>query len=283
MTAKVKTLINKKLTGREVAAILLTHAIQDGFGLPLTYSDAEAQTAYNGIDGRCEEYPSLNKWMRLEDIIPNLRNMANVSALSAASDLNMILSKIKLFEIRWLADGCEAEWRAFIDAKRKQLQKNDCMPHIADMFDPLRFANENNRVARDAKLINNLYCSAIRHIQYYMACVALCDIVDDIIKVDMKPVTTGSKHILEISLSFFNLAIDNQLFSQYLSQTHPKMKPVIADIHNINEINLDDYAPSPEGIAKATANIQAATKDTLQHVCAEAIESMVKCTEALGQ
>ncbi|MCE3232434.1 MAG: hypothetical protein K0R98_691 [Rickettsiaceae bacterium] len=271
---KAKQLMNKKLTGREVASILLTDLIQDNFGLTRTYTDAEAQSVYNSLDGRREEYPSFNKWMQIDDVIPNLRNMANSSALSAGYNFNLILSKIRLFQVRWLVDGCEDEWNKFIDAKRNQIGKYGCKPHVVNMFDPLYLKNEQERIVRDAELINAFYKSAIKHLKYYTACIALCEIFDEIVKVNMMPLATSCENMLDSSIGFFNMACDDYEFSQHLVASYPGMKPLIPDVE-IKYIDIEEYAPSKETLAKVKTQIEDATKETLLDTCAKAIEEMV--------
>lgn len=271
---KAKQLMNKKLTGREVASILLTDTIQESFGLTKIYTDAETQSAYNSLDGRTQEYTSFNKWMRIEDIIPNLRNMSNTSALSVGYNLNLVLSKIRLFELRWLVDGCENEWKALIDAKRKEVGKYGCKPHVINTFDPLHLRSEEGQIAHDAELIDNLYLSAVRHLKYYMACIALCEIVDEILKVNMRPAAMSCENMLNASLAFFNIAYDDHAFSQHLVESYPGMKPLLPSI-NIGNIDIADYTPSKESISKVKVRIEDASKTNLVAICAQSIDELV--------
>ncbi len=269
MTAKVKALMSKKLIGREVAAIILTDAIQYSLCLPRIYTDSEVQNAYNSLDGRPEEHPEFNKWKQIEDFIPQLSHMADLSILNAGYDLNLILSKISLCQLRWLADGCENEWKNLIDTKSMQLSKYGCMPHVANIFNPLYFNNGNDK---DAKFISNLYKSAIRHIKYYIACTAICEIINDIIKIDMKHIITSNYYMLRTSIGFFNNAIQNQLLSINLVKDCPGIKPLLPNIPAIDEIDLEDYIPSKQMMEKAKARLEGATKDIFLDTCKNIVE-----------
>jgi hypothetical protein len=269
---KIKKVINKNLTGREIASVLLEDIIQRCHNLTRVFSDAETQNMFNSLKRRPHEYSSFNKWIQLEKVIMIIDTDSDFQAVSAASNLNLIISKFRSFEIRWVIHGCEEEWETLLKAHNQKLGINvdSSSTKCPTLFS---FQLQPSTETRQLEFIKALYQATRRHLRRHMACKALRDIIADIMHIDLSVICTESKDTLSTSLAFFNMAFENQLYSEYLAETHPNVTPILP-IAAIDEIGLEDYAPPSNLIEKVRIRIEDASADTLLETCAECLEML---------
>lgn len=268
---KTKQLMNKKLTGREVASMMLNHTLREVLGMDTVFSEAEVRTAVAGLFNRKEEHTECKKWLELESVIRYMHAQANQHALSFSSDLNLLLFQWTNAKLVWLVDGNEDKWQEFVNAKHAQVEKLGVDPEFISSFSPI---SETGKNAPITKVIDCLYESAIGHLKCYMACVALHEIIYDLVKVDIFFFFRYREHSIKNTAKLFNLAYDELCTSEYLAKKYPGF-PALLSENTLNHIDIDLYAPDSKKVADVRGNIEEAGVDELFQVCCDGLDFMV--------
>lgn len=269
----IKRLIDKKLTGREVASLFLSDFIQECQGLPSTFSAAEKQSAYNSLIGRPEEHPAFSKWMRVEDVIFVTRAMADFHAMSASHHLTLIRSKMTLFKMQWLVKECEEEWQGLLDQKGRELENHGCSAHLISIFNPLPPQASLEKQSREIDFIKTFYGSAKRHLRLYSASKAIREVLCSILKIKKVDIKTTADETLESTILLFNRDAEAQTFSEYLAQEHPGIVPILPK-NLISPIDMETYLPSRELLEKVKSRLEDAPREKILETCAQVVDEI---------